>query len=133
MCGGVMGNKVNFLKKVIGLNDKFLGFTKDLGDSLFLELINDRRAIISFTENGCEGHFNSVLVRIVNINKGKIDQNYFLFDDILRSDKGINDKFEVIDYCCRGEDWSWYIEIPNAKSIKSLRTQIKEYIDLFKT
>jgi hypothetical protein len=99
---------------------------------------NNRNAKIELATRGTSGHYPGFLVTIINNHDGKIDQQFFEFDDYLNtSTSGRIDErnnyplnggrcFEVVSHT----GWGWYIAKP--KSTRPYCRAVETYLGMFR-
>lgn len=109
-------SKIDFLKG-LGWPE---GWVEWIGDQGYVRLSRGRLAAIELTNRACDGlpcvdHWNGLHVRVLDSNRGGIDQKFFRWDHYLvlkdpqphpNADK--RDGLRVISYC----GWRWYINVP---------------------
>lgn len=92
-----------------------------IGDTGYVTLDEDRRAIITMITRGTAHHYAGLQVEIVSKTAGPVDRRYLPFDDFLRlapgsrTDHALKDgrpHFEVIAYV----GWHWYISQPESSA-----------------
>ena len=83
--------------------------------------------------NQCSGHYQKLVVTIINQTDGQLDRTAFQFDELLEHAKNdhpnanTRDSLQVIEHC----GWNWYINKPTQSSIKSMIDVIEEHISFF--
>jgi hypothetical protein len=116
MATTMAGTKTSFLRGLDWPADLTIEW---IGDTGFVTLDADRRAVITIVTRGTADHYTGLQVEIISKTAGPIDRRYLGFDDFLqlaagsRTDHTARDgraHFEVIVHC----GWRWYISQPGS-------------------
>ena len=78
-------------------------------------------AKLTIADTGHHDHYTRLRLDILDVDRGKLDTRFFLFDENLGKD------IHVIAYV----DWDWYIKRPPASKIAKMLENVDEYLSFF--
>jgi len=114
----------------ITLDCEYINDPKFVGGACVCRLTDDTSVKLSFSECGYADHYSALLIELMNIHNGRIDEQLIKFADIWGKQKLNNDFISPYAWTYRGET-EWYCSPPNDKQYKLLSGMIDEYLSCF--
>ncbi len=107
-----------------------------LGVVCTVPMTRRRIARIELVAQGTQGSFSALTVRIVQVDRGKVDEVTFPFADFLHERQDHRDDYQPTAetfHAGWGRDgaFGWYLAVPTEAAREVLMTAVAHYIDLF--
>jgi len=125
---GKCASKIDFMRSGFDWSAvKALGLpTEMVGDDLYVQLDDVRRAVVSLAEGRVSGTFDRLSVKIVSKTHGKLDTKSFTFGAYLPGSDKVDNGYRIIAHT----GWSWYIARPT--TTRPLIEAVAAYVRMFK-
>lgn len=120
------------LRNLLGNRAQFKG-GKVIGRAFIAQLNPDVRLKVNFATGMISGHYNRLILSVINRTEGKVDTTTLLFEDYFgKVTIGDNYKTTTPYIWADGDETEWYGVRPNPREWAALGDAVVEYADIFK-
>jgi len=116
----------NELAKMFG-ESEFMSDIRCTGNALIGRLTDDTIAKISFIDNNIRGHYESVLIKIINPKSGEVDRQSIKFNDVFKCSA----KERIYIWDTDNEITRWYNFKPTMQHYDAINRAAEQYLEMF--